>query len=244
MSLIKDIYHRCGRTFQKMKEWADLCSLKKHMILSVYPKYGKRVLKRVITHRHTHTCNKIMQPDMPSINPGMQVQQHCSQHSSGFQWRLGFSTKLLVSVLSVSIRTVCHHIFLTFIHTVPIGHCALSTPLFWQFLASLLRPLGKDLSLLLDPLSWTPYHYPWEKQPLKRNLRPIYLKFICAEVQVSFCMYHSGGVCVCVCVFMCVCVYVCMYVSLSPCVWMCLYVCTHMLVCVCALVRETVGVFN
>ena len=34
------------------------------------------------------------------------------------------------------------------------------------------------------------------------------LKFICAEVQVSFCIqYHSGGVCVCVCV--CVCVFEC-----------------------------------
>ena len=41
-------------------------------------------------------------------------------------------------------------------------------------------------------------------QLLERNLRPIYLKFICAEVQVSFCIYHSGGVCVCVCVCVCV----------------------------------------
>ena len=37
---------------------------------------------------------------------------------------------------------------------------------------------------------------------LKRNLRPICLQFICAEVQkcVSCWMYHSGGLCVCVCV--------------------------------------------
>ena len=57
---------------------------------------------------------------------------------------------------SVSIRTVCHHIFLTFIHTVPLGRCALLTPLCWQFLASLLRPLETDLSLVYDPLSGTP----------------------------------------------------------------------------------------
>ena len=143
----------------------------------------------------------------------MQVQQHCSKHSTGFQWRLGFSTKLLVSVFSVSIRTVCHLIFLTFfIHTVPLGWCALLTPHCWQFLASLLRPLAKDLSLFLDPLSGTHYHYPSEKhsvlQLLKGNLRLIFFAPICAEVQVlvSVCITQ---VFVCVYVYICVCVCVC-----------------------------------
>ena len=91
---------------------------------------------------------KIMQPDLSSISRGMQVQHHCSEHSTGFQWRLGvgFNTKLLVSVFSVSIRTVYHHIFLTFfIHTIPLGGCALLTPLCWQFLTFLFRSLEKDL---------------------------------------------------------------------------------------------------
>ena len=55
---------------------------------------------------------KIMQSDLSSIHQGFQVQQHCSEHSTGFQWSLEFYTKLLVSVFSVSIKTVCHHIFL------------------------------------------------------------------------------------------------------------------------------------
>ena len=54
--------------------------------------------------------------------------------------------KIACLCFSASIRTVCHLIFLTFfIHTVPLGCCALLTPLCWQFLASLLRPLRKDL---------------------------------------------------------------------------------------------------
>ena len=160
--------------------------------------------------------NKIVQPNLSSVSPGMQVQQHCWEHSTGFQWRLALSTKLLVSVFNVSIRTVCHLIFLTFfIHTVRLGRRALLTPHCWQFLASLLRPLAKDLSLFLDPLSGTHYHYPSENhsvlQLLKQSLRLIFFAPICSEVQVlvSVCI-HSGGVCVCVCV--CVCLSVCLYV--------------------------------
>ena len=52
-----------------------------------------------------------MQPDLSSVSPGMQVQQRCSEQSTGFQGGLGFNTKLLVSVFSVSIRTVCHLIY-------------------------------------------------------------------------------------------------------------------------------------
>ena len=95
--------------------------------------------------------------------------------------------KIAFSVFSVSIRTDCYLIFLTFfIHNVPLGRCSLLTPLCGQILASLLRPLENYLSLFLDPLSGTPYHYPSEKHSVlrlsKRNLRPIFLKFICAEV--------------------------------------------------------------
>ena len=42
------------------------------------------------------------------------------------------------------------------------------------------------------------------------------IKFICAEVQVGFGMYHSGGRCVFVC--MCVCVCVCVRVCVRVCV--------------------------
>ena len=76
---------------------------------------------------------------------------------------------------------ISDHLFLTFfIHTVPLGGCSLLTPHCWQFLASLLRPLGKDLLLFLDPLSGTHYHYPSEKhsvlQLLKQNLRLIFFQ--------------------------------------------------------------------
>ena len=88
---------------------------------------------------------KIMQPDLSSISPGMRVQHHCSEHYTGFQWKLGSNTKLLVSVFNVSIRTVCHHIVLTFfIHTIPLGCCTLLTPLCWQSLTSRLMSLHKD----------------------------------------------------------------------------------------------------
>ena len=102
------------------------------------------------------------------------------------------------------IRTACHLIFLTFfIHTVPLWRCALLTPLCWQFLASLLRPLGKDLSLFLDPLFGTHYHCPSEKhsvlQLLEWNSGPINFTFIFAEVQVLVSVCISQEVCVCVC---------------------------------------------
>ena len=101
-----------------------------------------------------------------------------------------------------------------FSQSVPLGRCTLVTPLCWQFLASPLRPLGKDLSLFLDPLSGTHYHYPSEKhsvlQLLKQNLRLIFFTFICAEVQVlvSVCITQ---VCVCVCV----CVIISLYVYID-----------------------------
>ena len=48
--------------------------------------------------------------------------------------------------------------------------------------------MAKDLSLFLDPLSGTHYHYPLEKhsvlQLLKQNLRLIFFTLICPEVQV------------------------------------------------------------
>ena len=84
--------------------------------------------------------------------------------------------------------------------------------------------MAKDLSLFLDPLSGTHYHYPSEKlsllELLKGNLRLIFFRSICAELQVlvSVCITQEVFVCalrvyvcvcVCVCVFVCVCVYVC-----------------------------------
>ena len=69
--------------------------------------------------------------------------------------------------------------------------------------------LAKNLSLFLDPLSETHYHYPSENhsvlQLLKRNLRLIFFTPICAEVQVLVSVCITQEVCVCVCVCMCVC---------------------------------------
>ena len=73
-------------------------------------------------------------------------------------------------------------------------------------------------------------------QLLKRNLTSIDLKFICAEVQVNFCVYHSGGVvytCACVCLLC-----VSLSLSLCECAHTCLYT------CVCTVARETVWVFD
>ena len=66
--------------------------------------------------------------------------------------------------LHVSLTTPCHHTFLTFfIHTNHLERCALLTPLCFQFLASVWRPLAEDLSLFLAPLSGIPYLYLSEK---------------------------------------------------------------------------------
>ena len=46
-------------------------------------KYPLLTTKWVSFHEY-----KIMQPDLPSVSPDMQVQQHRSEHSTGFQWRL------------------------------------------------------------------------------------------------------------------------------------------------------------
>ena len=57
-----------------------------------------------------------------------------------------------------------HLTFLTFfIHTNRLERCALLTPLCFQFLASVWRPLAEDLSLFLAPLSVIPYLYLSEK---------------------------------------------------------------------------------
>ena len=78
-------------------------------------------------------------------------------------WR-GSNTKLLACAFSVSLTTPCHLTFLTFfIHTSHLDRCALLTPLCFQFLASVWRPLAEDLSLFLAPLSGIPYRYLSEK---------------------------------------------------------------------------------
>ena len=126
------------------------------------------------------------------------------------------NTKLLVSVFSVSIQNSVPPYISDFLHP----YCPSRT----------LRSL--DTSLLtvpcLDPLSGIHNHYPSEKQHvlqlLKRNLRLIYFTFICAEVHgLSFCMYHSGGMCVCVSVCVCVCVCVCLCLCVCVCVIISLY---------------------
>ena len=53
---------------------------------------------------------RIMQPGLSSIIPGSSEQHYCSEHSIGFQLKLGSSTKLLAPVFSVSVRTICHTI--------------------------------------------------------------------------------------------------------------------------------------
>ena len=40
---------------------------------------------RVVEKWITGVPKKIMHPDLSSVSPGMQVQQHCSEHSTGFQ---------------------------------------------------------------------------------------------------------------------------------------------------------------
>ena len=76
----------------------------------------------------------------------------------------GSNTKLLACAFSVSLTTPCHLTFLTFfIHTNHLERCALLTPLCFQFLASVWRPLAEDLSLFLAPLSGIPYLHLSEK---------------------------------------------------------------------------------
>ena len=99
-----------------------------------------------------------------SVSPGMWVLHHCWEHSTGFQLKRGSNTKLLACAFSVSLTTPCHLTFLTFfIHTNHLECCALLTPLCFQFLASVWRPLAKDLSLFLAQLSGIPYLYLSEK---------------------------------------------------------------------------------
>ena len=90
--------------------------------------------------------------------PGTWAQRHCSEHSTVFWLRLGSNSKSIASGFSVIVRTICHHIFLTFEDAALCGH------LCWQLLASLLRSWGKkDPSLFLNPLSRTLYRYPSKK---------------------------------------------------------------------------------
>ena len=89
---------------------------------------------------------------------------HCLEHSTGFQLKRGSNIKLLACAFSVSLTTPCHLTFLTFfIHTNHLERCALLTPLCFQFLTSVWRPLAGDLSLFLAPLSGIPYLYLSEK---------------------------------------------------------------------------------
>ena len=178
-----------------------------------------------------------VQPDLSSVSPGIQVQQHCSEHSTGFQWTGSDSIENCLSLFSVYLsEQLCHHIFLTLsIHTVPLGRCALLAPLCWSFLASLWKPLEK--SYFLDPLSGAPCRYPSEKtqcfatfrKKLKTHLFETHLCWS-AKGCVSYCMYHSRErVCVCECEWVWVCLYVCLPACLSVNVRVCMrYLCVHL----------------
>ena len=117
----------------------------------------------------------------------------------------------------------CHLTFLTFfIRTNHLERCALMTPLCFQFLASVWRPLAEDLSLFLAPLSGIPYLYLSEKllffnfqKEAKNSSFRKTSQLIFASV--SFC---DCSVCVCVCVRECVraCVRVCVRVCACMCV--------------------------
>ena len=119
------------------------------------------------------------------------------------------------SVFSVSIRTVCHLIFLTFF----LWDAALSWHLSADSSSLLLRPLEKRSFFVFGPTVWNSQPSSLRKQcfttfitKLKTHLLHIHL---CWSASVSFCMYYSGGRCVCVCVWLCVCMCVCVRV----CVW-------------------------
>ena len=161
-------------------------------------------------------CNSLLAglPDN-KLNKLQRIQNHAarlvlrkSRHASAttllrtlhFHW-LPVKTRIQYKIACLCFQCI----YLTFfIHTVPLGRCALLTPHCWQFLASLLRPLAKNLSLFLDPLSGIHYHCPSGKhsvlQLLKGNLRLIFFRFICAEVQVLVSVYITQEVFVCVCV--------------------------------------------
>ena len=90
--------------------------------------------------------------------PNMWEQHHCSEDFTGCQRRLGSYTKLHVSLISVSITTTCHHIFLTFfIYTIPLHCCALLTylrdPHFSLETFGILVPLSKTPCLYLSESS-------------------------------------------------------------------------------------------
>ena len=88
------------------------------------------------------------------------------------------------------------------LQTIPLGRCALLTPLYWQFLTSLETFVKRSFSVF-GPTVWnslplslrkTRQCFTTFKTKLKIHLFHIHL---CRSASDSFCMRHSGGVCVC-----------------------------------------------
>ena len=114
------------------------------------------------------------------LNKLQRIQNHAarlalrkSRHASAkaplrtLHW-LPVQARIQYKIACLCFQCICQnsmppYILTFFIHTVPLGRCVFLTHLCWQFLTPLLRPLGKDLSLFLDPLSRTHCHYPPEK---------------------------------------------------------------------------------
>ena len=121
-------------------------------------------------------------------------------------------------LFSVSV-TICHHIFLTFIHTILLGCSAPLTFLCWQFFAPLLRPLVKGLCFGPTVRNSLPLSlrktkcFSTFKKNLKTHFFEIYLCCLQVQVYACFCVpfwwwcwWWCGVVwCVCVCVCVCVC---------------------------------------
>ena len=124
---------------------------------------------------------KIQQPDLCSVCPGMQVQQHCPEH----HW--------LPVKARIQCKTACLFFQCIYQNSMPWCLSNLLHPCYpSRTLLSLdtpvltvprLKPLEKDLSLFLDPLSGTLNHYPPEKtlcfttfkQNIKTHLFEIHL---------------------------------------------------------------------
>ena len=111
----------------------------------------------------------------------------------------------LAFVNSFSVIILWHLIFLTFIHTIHLGHCTLLTPLCLQFLASASRPLTKDV---FCPIVWNSLPLPLRKNKVFFNVQKEpenSLLWKHPSNDVCKCVLLSPGLCVCVCVCVCLC---------------------------------------
>ena len=106
---------------------------------------------------------------------------------------------------------VCHLIFLTFfIHTVPLGRCALLTPHCWQFLLSV-ETFDKRSFSVFGPTVWNSLPLSLRKTQCFTTFKTkhkthLFRTHLCWSASVSFCVYCSGGVCVCVSIIISLCI--------------------------------------